>query len=236
MGKLVPYWGESPQPGSMYYYQKLNHDVFGIVIMLPINQLCIYLTKELILRTLTIHCHILPVISQVYLILCVVCIKLFLDNASSTNKNCFTMAWAWEMVQQGKLDFIRISFMIPDHTKFVPDQLFSKIAKTYYKRDMFTAVELQNVVLQYADVVVDDGNIVSDWRTKLSKYSKFPGIRSLYDFLFLKNSVTGKVFSKVRKQCYSGKYTNSTIHLLEGRVFEENVLCNQDDTYQNISN
>ena len=89
------------------------------------------------------------------------------------------MAWAWEMVQQGKLDFIRISFMIPGHTKFVPDQLFSKIAKTYNKSDVFTTVELQNAVLQYADVVVDDGNIVSDWRTKLSKYSQFPGIHSL---------------------------------------------------------
>jgi len=31
MGKLVPYRGESPQPGSTYYYQKFNHDVFGIV-------------------------------------------------------------------------------------------------------------------------------------------------------------------------------------------------------------
>ena len=128
--------------------------------------------------------------------------------------------------------FIRSSFMILGHTKFVPDQLFSKIAKTCNKSDMFTTVELQNVVLQYADVVVDDGNIVSDWRTKMSKYSKFLGIRSLYDFLVLKNSVTGKVFSKVCKHCYSGKYTNSTIHLLKGRVFEENVLCNKDDTYQ----
>jgi len=48
--------------------------------------------------------------------------------------------------------------MIPGHTKFVPDQLFSKIAKTYNKSDVFTTVELQNVVLQYADVAVDDGN------------------------------------------------------------------------------
>ena len=130
-------------------------------------------------------------------------LHLFLDNASSTNKKCFTMAWAWEMVQQGKFDSICISFMIPGHTKFVPDQLFSKIAKIYNKSDMFTTVELQNVVLQYADVVVDNGNIVSDRRIKLS----FPGIRSLYDFLFLKNWVTGKVVSKV---CYSGNYTNYT--------------------------
>jgi len=31
MEKLVPYWGLSAQPGSTYYLQKLNHDIFGIV-------------------------------------------------------------------------------------------------------------------------------------------------------------------------------------------------------------
>lgn len=29
--KLVLFWGMSPQPGSTYYLQKLNHDVFGTV-------------------------------------------------------------------------------------------------------------------------------------------------------------------------------------------------------------
>ncbi len=28
------------------------------------------------------------------------------------------MAWAYEMIQQGKLKFIRISFMVAGHTKF----------------------------------------------------------------------------------------------------------------------
>ena len=159
-------------------------------------------------------------------------VHLFLDNASSTNKNCFTMAWAMEMIQQGKLDFIRVSFMIPGHTKFVPDLLFSKISKTYNKSDVFTTEELQKVILPYAEVIVDDGSIVSDWRNKLSKYSKFSGIRSLYDFLFVKNSATGKVVSKVRKLCYTGSYTNSTIHLQSDRSFDENVLCTEDDTYK----
>jgi len=96
------------------------------------------------------------------------------------------MAWAMEMFQQGTLDFIRVSFMIPGHTKFVPDLLFSKISKTYNKSDVFTTVELQKVILLYAEVVVDDGSIVSDWQNKLSKCSKFPGIRSLHDFLSVK--------------------------------------------------
>ena len=63
--------------------------------------------------------------------------------------------------------------MIPDHTKFVPNLLFSKIST-------------EDMILSYAKVIVDDGSIVSDWRNKLSKYSKFPGIHSLHNFLFVK--------------------------------------------------
>lgn len=31
MGKLIPNWGQSAQPGSTYYLQKLHHDILGIV-------------------------------------------------------------------------------------------------------------------------------------------------------------------------------------------------------------
>ena len=31
MNKLSPYWGQSPQPGSTYYLQKVTYDIFGIV-------------------------------------------------------------------------------------------------------------------------------------------------------------------------------------------------------------
>ena len=123
--------------------------------------------------------------------------------------------------------------MFPGHTKFVPNLLFSKISKTYNKSDVFTTKELKNVILPYAEVVVDDGNVVSDWRNKLSKYSKFPGIRSLHDFLFVKNSATGKVVCKVQKLCYTGSYTNnSTIHLQSNQSIDENVLCTEDNTYK----
>ena len=73
---------------------------------------------------------------------------------------------------------------------------------------------------------------MSCWRDNLSKYSKFPGIRSLHDFLFVKNSATEKVVSKVRKLCYTGSYTNSTIHLQNKRSIDENVLCTEDDSYK----
>ena len=86
-------------------------------------------------------------------------VYLFLDNTCSTNKNFYTMTWALEMVQQQKIDFIRISFLVAGHTKFSRDLLFSKIAKTYNQRDVFTTEELHDVIAQYADVVVDDGTL-----------------------------------------------------------------------------
>ena len=46
-----------------------------------------------------------------------------------------------ELVQHRVLQYLRISFMVPGHTKFAPDLLFSQIAKSYYKSDgnRFTA-------------------------------------------------------------------------------------------------
>ena len=31
MNKLLPYWGQNPQPGSMYYMQEVSYDLLGIV-------------------------------------------------------------------------------------------------------------------------------------------------------------------------------------------------------------
>ena len=51
---------------------------------------------------------------------------------------------------------LRISFLIAGHTKFNPDLLFSRIAKTYNRCDVFfSTMELQaenDVVVNYANV------------------------------------------------------------------------------------
>ena len=41
-----------------------------------------------------------------------------------------------ELVQQGVMDFIRVSFMVAGHTKFEPDRLFSMTAKAYASSDV----------------------------------------------------------------------------------------------------
>ena len=230
MCKLVPYWGLSPQPGSTYYLQKLNHNVFGIVNHATTKS-AVYLCDERYGPKNTDHTisyvtHYLGGLSTF-----VRRLHLFLDNTSSTNKNWYTMAL--EMVQQGRMDFIRVSFLIAGHTKFTPDQLFARIAQTYNRSDVFTTEELQAVISQHADVVVEDGTVVCDWRTTLLKYTKLPGIRSLHDFIIMKNSATGKVVCKVRKLCNCGPFTNASIGIQKGRTVEEIAIPNEEDTYLN---
>ena len=91
MAKLVPYWGLSPQPGSMYYLQKFSHDVFGIVNHAT-NSSAVYLFDERVGPKCTDHT--VSYISDYLSTLPHQWIKrihIFLDNTSSTNKNFFLM-------------------------------------------------------------------------------------------------------------------------------------------------
>ena len=135
MSKQVPYCGLSPQPGSTYYLYKLTHDIYGIM-NLATNRYAVYLFDErvgpknrdhTISYTSDYIANLPDWIRRVYL---------FLDNTCSTNKNFYLMAWGWELVEQGRLNFFGISFLIAGHTKFGPDLLFSKIVKTDNGRDV----------------------------------------------------------------------------------------------------
>ena len=89
-------------------------------------------------------------------------IHIFLDNAGSTNKNCYMMSAAMELVQKQILDYVRVLFMIAGHTKFGPDRLFSKVATTYARSDVFTTQELVAVASTYSTVVHDEGGYSED--------------------------------------------------------------------------
>ena len=230
MAKLVPYWGQSPQPGSTYYLQKLSHDIFGIVSHAT-NESAVYLFDEKVGPKNTDHTvsYLSHYISQ--LPHWMRRVHLFLDNTCATNKNWYTMAWGLEMVQQSKLDFLRISFLIAGHTKFSPDIVFAKIAKTYNRSDVFNTQELSDVISLHANVTIDKGEIVHDWRANLSKYSKMPGIRSLHDIVMVRSAATGKVVCKTRPLCYEGSFSNATIHVMAGRHEAENVSPDETQTY-----
>ena len=187
MSKLLPNWGYSPQPGSTYYLQKLSHDIFGIVNHSD-NSSVIYLFDERCGpkntdNTVSYLTHYLSKVPA-----WVRKVHIYLDNACSTNKNQYTMGWASEMVQQGRFDVLRISFLIAGHSKFSPDLLFSKVAQAFNRSDVFTTEELGALAEQHASVIIDDGTNVYKWRNLLSKkYSALPGIRSHHDFIFARN-------------------------------------------------
>ncbi len=84
------------------------------------------------------------------------------------------------MIQLDHLRFLRISFLLAGHTKFSPD------TQSYNRSDVFNTSELKDVISPYAEVIVDNGTIVGDWRnTLITKYSKLPGIRELHDFIYV---------------------------------------------------
>ena len=93
MNKLMPFWGQSLQPGSTYYLQKFSYDVLGVV---DHRDDCnhVYLFSELIGPKNTDH-------TFSYLMHDIKCVDkvpswikrvhIFLDNAGSTNKNQYIM-------------------------------------------------------------------------------------------------------------------------------------------------
>ena len=90
MCKLVPYWGYSAQPGSTYYLQKLNHDVFGIVNHCS-NDSTVYLFDERVGpkntdHTLSYMSHFISKLPD-----WIRRVQIFLNNTPSTNKNYFTI-------------------------------------------------------------------------------------------------------------------------------------------------
>lgn len=202
--KLIPHWGESAQPGLSYYMQKVSHEVFGIVDYRSDSK-HVFIFDERITPKNTDHTISLlhAYIKQVQLAYPWIkrfCI--FMDNACSTNKNRYMFAWCHEMVKQGKVDYIRLAFLVPGHTKFSPDRLFSSIAHSYNRSDVFTIDELKSVCSQHATTIIEDGNGIFCWKQQLQdKYGEVSGIRKLQDMRFFNYNRDLRVL--VRRSCWN---------------------------------
>ncbi len=96
-------------------------------------------------------------------------------------------------------------------TKFSPDLVFTKITKSYNRSDVFNTEELKRVIGLHADVVVDSGETVSDWRANQEKYSKLMGIRSVHNF----------VIAVTCRQCRMQDKTA----MLQGKLYECYDTC-----------
>ena len=110
--KLIPYWGRSPQPASTYYMSRESYDVFGIVDHRD-DSGHVRLFSETIGHKTTDHTVSLlqgyiqdvkaeyPWLERVLV---------FMDNATSTNKNRYLFAWAMEQVKSGLALFTSASW------------------------------------------------------------------------------------------------------------------------------
>lgn len=235
--KLIPNWGATEQPGSTYYLQKVSHDIFGIVDHRE-DKSTVYTFDERIGPKNTDHTvSFLTMywrsISQQYPWLRRFAI--FLDNATSTNKNRYLFAWAMEMVRNGELEHVHISFMIAGHTKFTPDRLFSVIGNAYKAADVFTICELQALCAQTADTFVEDGGHVLTWRQTLGrKYSDLPGVRKLHDFLIVRQH-NGEVVMKVRQHCFTGAWKESPLHVIQPDIQGEPATTYKEEQTRHLS-
>ena len=146
------------------------------------------------------------------------CLAIFLDNATSTNKNKYLFSWAMEMVSSGELDHIHISFMIADHTKFAPNRLFSTIGCAYKTEDVFTIGDLKSICDRSATCHIETGEQILTRRNTLGeKYSDLPGVRRYHDFLVVK-AHDGLVVMKVRENCFSGSWKDSPLRIRDSSL------------------
>ena len=126
------------------------------------------------------------------------------------------MAWVLKLVHHNMFEIVTISFMIAGHMKFSVDQLFSRVAQSFNHSDIFITEELAGIVEPYAIVVIDSGDIVTQWRAALDTCTKMPGKRGLHDFMFAKNPSNGDAMVRVCELCYNGPLKDSTIKVASG--------------------
>eukprot|EP00171_Calliarthron_tuberculosum_P023270 IDg23270t1 len=72
-------------------------------------------------------------------------LRLYLDSAPYF-KSKFIVWWTAEMVIRGRFQRVVMSYVVPGHTKFEPDVLFSQISNRFYRKDVFQTSELLHVV------------------------------------------------------------------------------------------
>ena len=195
--KLIPYWGRSPQPASTYYMSRESYDVFGIVDHRD-DSGHVRLFSETIGHKNTDHTVSLlqgyiqdvkaeyPWLERVLV---------FMDNATSTNKNRYLFAWAMEQVKSGLVGSVHFCFLVAVHTNFAPDRLFASCSKTYNVSDVFHVVDLKELYAKHCSVSVCNETNIQTWRKYLSQcYSDLPGVRSLHKFLIVRGDGDKAIF------------------------------------------
>lgn len=146
------------QPGSMYYLQKLMHNICSAVNHATRFLLCMYLMRGMAQKILTRQSHIQVIRSPTYLIGYAEFICFWTISKCSTYK-IHTDRLA---MGNGCTRPIRLLQNFFPHSRTCGvqsrDLLFMKIVNTYNAREVFTTTELKDdIIAQYAEVIEDDG-------------------------------------------------------------------------------
>ena len=141
------------------------------------------------------------------------------DNAVGQNKNNIVLDYLAWRVSTGRNRSIKLSFMLPGHTKFAPDRFFGQVKKLYRRTSVSTLYEIEEVV---RNSIIGGRNIPQvtvnsrtgeryvtwyDWSEHMKKFFRpFPGISNYHHFR-LDVSEPGTVFAKEYNDSEEIQYT-----------------------------
>lgn len=129
-------------------------------------------------------------------------VMIFLDNATSTNKNRYLFGWAMEAVERGLLRSIHFCFLVAGYTKFSPNRLFVSSSKSCDVADVFNAEELKGIYTKHCTVAIANEKNIHPWRKYLDEcYTDLPGVWKLHKFLIVQGD-GGKVLFRAGERCH----------------------------------
>jgi hypothetical protein len=100
--------------------------------------------------------------------------------------------------------------MLPGHNKFPPDNLFSRIARTYYTSDVMITDDLIKIAGKYAQCHLATAHDLGAWSEVLKEnFNKITGIKSYRDFK-ISTDQFGHVSVMAKSRCYEGEWANVT--------------------------
>jgi len=227
MGKLVPHWGRSAQPGKTYYSQKILHHIFGIVNS-TLGKDKFYIIDETVAGEKDSNhvCSHLFEYVQNELSTDFQAVKIYLD-AAPYFKTCYVMWWAAEMITQGRFQRVIFVFMVPGHTKFEVDLEFSRIANKFYKTDVFNTGQLVDLIrscgMQAVQVPAQN---LCKWKTCLSKkYRDIPRITE-WNYMEITGNRNSSPTLKVKRSSQDTEFVSCFNEGTEFNLLQSSVAVN----------
>ena len=216
MAQQVFYPNDPLQPGPMYFLTPRKYAIFGVCCESLPRQIN-YLIDEAVdvgkgsnaIISMLHHFFVHHGLGEKR-------VHLHADNCGGQNKNATMVQYLLWRVMSGQHDEIKLSFMIPGHTKFSPDWCFGLLKKKYRRTKVGGLTDLVGVVNESATINVaqptgtEDGRVVVptyDWQQYFATFcSKVKGIKKLHHLRF-DSSSPGCVFVKERAGSNEAKHS-----------------------------